>query len=294
MNRHTALLSVATLILCLGLSAAQQTETPEAQNPPAAPPTRPQPVRVGPPPRNASASDLEIQADQLRAEKSYADAIDYYSAAIKKAPSASRWNKLGITELQTGRQKDAVKSFDRALKIDPKLAEAYNNRGAVYYIQGAQQQVAAERANRSVPHGAIKHYQKAIEEYRKALALNDESASYHSNLGTALFALKDFPAAINEYARAMQLDPDVFEHRSQTGVTAHMSSPEDRAYYSFLLARMYAKAGNFDRALQYLRKSMEDGYKDFDAVYKDQEFATLRKDPRFNALMSSRPTAIPQ
>ena len=295
MNRHTALLSIATLIMGLGVSPAQQTPTtPEAQTTPASEATRPQPVRVGPPPRNASASELEIQADTLRAEKSYADAIDYYRAAIKKAPTAPLWNKIGITELQIGRHKDAIKSFDRAIKLEPKLAEAYNNRGAVYYITGAQQQAVAERANKSVPHGAIKQYHKAIEEYRKALVLNDESASYHSNLGTALFALKDFPSAINEYARAMQLDPDVFEHRSQAGVAAHMSSPEDRAYYSFLLARMYAKAGNFDRALEYLRKAMEDGYKDFDAVYKDQEFATLRKDPRFTALMTTKPTAIPQ
>jgi hypothetical protein len=39
---------------------------------------------------------------------------------------------------------------------------------------------------------------------------------------------------------------------------------------------------------------MEDGYKDLDSVYNDQEFATLRKDPRFTALMHSKPAAIPQ
>ena len=57
---------------------------------------------------------------------------------------------------------------------------------------------------------------------------------------------------------------------------------------------MYAKSGNFDRALQYLRKAMEDGYKEIDDVYKDQEFASLRKDPRFTELMTSKPMAIPQ
>jgi hypothetical protein len=39
---------------------------------------------------------------------------------------------------------------------------------------------------------------------------------------------------------------------------------------------------------------MEDGYKEIDSVYKDQEFAVLRKDPRFAELMSSKPAAIPQ
>lgn len=293
MNHHTVLLSTATLAMLLGLAAAQAPPAP-AQNPSPLEQAPPAPVRVGPPPPQASAMELEIQADKLRAEKSYLDAMDYYRAAIKKAASASLWNKLGITELQISRHKDAIKSFDHAIKLDPKLAEAYNNRGALYYIQGAQQQAEAERAGKSVPHGATKRYRKSIVEYQKALAIHEDNASYHSNLGTAFFALKQYPTALSEYARAMQIDPDVFEHHSQTGIAAQMSSPEDRAYYSFVLARMYAKSGYIDRALLYLRKALEDGYKDFDTVYKDQGFATLRKDPRFAELMNSRPAVIPQ
>ncbi|MGB9105194.1 MAG: tetratricopeptide repeat protein [Terriglobales bacterium] len=293
MNRHTALLSIATLTIFLGASAAQTPPT-GTQNPPALGETAPRPARVGPPPHSASAAQLEIDADTLRAEKSYADAIDYYRAAIKKSATAGLWNKIGITELQFGRHKDAIKSFNHAIKLDPKLAEAFNNRGAVYYISGAQQQALAGRAGKSVPGGALKNYRKAVSEYQKALAIREDNASYHSNLGTAYFALREFPAAIAEYVRAMQIDPQVFEHRSQTGIAAQMSSPEDRAYYSFVLARIYAKAGDLDRALEYLRKAMEDGYKEIDSVYKDQEFAMLRKDPRFAELMSSKPAVIPQ
>ncbi len=293
MNRPTALLSIATFTIFLGVPEAQTPPT-GTQNPPAMEETAARPARVGPPPRSASATQLEIQADKLRADKSFADAIDYYRAAIKKAAAPGLWNKIGITELQFGRHKDAIKSFDRAIKLDPKLAEAYNNRGAVYYISGAQQQTVAERAGKSVPGGALKNYRKAVSEYQKALAIREDNASYHSNLGTAYFALREFPAAISEYVRAMQIDPEVFEHRSQTGITAHMSSPEDRAYYSFVLARIYAKGGDLDRALAYLRKAMEDGYKEIDSVYKDQEFAMLRKDPRFAELMTSKPAVIPQ
>jgi tetratricopeptide (TPR) repeat protein len=293
MKRRLALLSFA-IVAGLVISAS-------AQNPPAAAAQNPADsskpavaVRLGPPPANATAAELEKQADQLRGDKSYADARDYYRAALKKAPTAALWNKLGITELQLGRHKDAEKNFERAIKLDPKFPEAYNNRGAVYYITGAQQQIHAERAHKSIPGGAAKNYRKAVKEYLKALELREEAASFHNNLGTAYFALKDFSAAVHEYARALQLDPDVFERRSQTGIVAHMSSPEDRAHYSFVVARMYAKAGNLDRALTYLRKAMEDGYKDIDAVYQDQEFAALRKDPRFTELMNSKPQAIPQ
>jgi tetratricopeptide (TPR) repeat protein len=295
MNRLLALLLLTTIVTLVPISSSAQEPPAVApgQNAPAA--SHPGiPLRVGPPPATATAADLERQADQLRADKSYPDALDYYRAALKKAPTAPLWNKIGITELQLNRYKDAEKSFERAIKLDPKFPEAYNNRGAVYYIVGAQQQVTAERAGKSVPGRALSNYRKAIKEYMKAVELREATASYHSNLGTAYFALKDFPAAVREYARALELDPDVFERRSQVGVAAHMSSPEDRAHYSFVIARMYAASGNLDRALVYLRKAMEDGYKDIDAVYKDQEFATLRNDPRFTELMNSKVQAIPQ
>ncbi len=288
MNRYRALLAMVTLAAISTLTLAQE-QVYKSEQPASG--TR---VRVGPPPAHATAAELESKADVLRAEKSFADALDYYHAALRKANTAQLWNKIGITELQTGKIKEAGKDFDHSIKIDPKFPEAYNNRGAVYYITGAQQQAKAEQAHKSIPHGATKNYEKAVKDYLKAMELREENASYHSNLGTAYFALRKFPEAMNEYARAMQIDPEVFEHKSTAGVAAQMSSPEDRAHYSFVLARMYAKSGNLDRALEYLRKAIEDGYNDVDSVYKDQEFTSLRKDPRFIALMSNKPVVIPQ
>ena len=57
---------------------------------------------------------------------------------------------------------------------------------------------------------------------------------------------------------------------------------------------MFAQAGDLSRSLDYLRKAMEDGYAKIDEVYKDKEFAEVRKDKRFNDLMASKPVAIPQ
>ena len=227
---------------------------------------------------NASAADLEAQGDQLRAEKGYLDAMDFYHAAMKKASTSTAkaqiWNKIGITELQTGHFREAKKGFERAIKADATFPEPHNNLGVVYY--------------------EVKKYDKAIKNYEKAIALKEPSASFHSNLGTAYFAKKQFDLATQEYGRALQLDPTIFQRKSQIGIAAQMSSPEDRAHYSYVLAGMYAKAGMLDQALLYLRHAMEDGYKNIDDVYKDNEFAGLRKDPRFNDLMTQRPPSIPQ
>jgi tetratricopeptide (TPR) repeat protein len=238
------------------------------------PQTTPAPRRVEPPPRDASPQVLEVRGDELREEKDYIDAIDYFRAAIKKEPKAVLYNKLGICELQIARERDAQKDFEKARKIQKDYAEAWNNLGVAFYMQ--------------------KKYGKAIKNYAKAIELQPYSASFHSNLGTAYFSKKEFQSASVEYQKALQLDPDIFERMGRTGVAARMSSPEDRAHFSYVVARMYAQTGNYDRSLQFLRRAMEDGYKDLKDVYNDEEFAGLRKDPRFAELMNSKVNVIPE
>lgn len=230
--------------------------------------------RAAPPPPNATASELEQQGDSLREQKMFSDALDYYRAAIAKGPrTADLYNKLGIAELQLTRLDDARRDFERAIKINKEFPEAYNNVGVTFYLR--------------------KKYKNAIKEYSKALKLRDESASFHSNLGTAYFARKEYEKANAEYVRAMQIDPGIFDRRSQGGVSAQLSSPEDRAHFDYVMAKLFARSGNAERSLQYLRKAMEEGYSKIDNVYRDAEFAELRKDKRFADLMSARPAPLP-
>lgn len=228
---------------------------------------------VEPPASDASPDQLEAQGDDLRARKLYLDAVDYYQAALAKKPNnPALYNKIGIAELLIQRWPESKKSFEHAIKADRTFADAYNNLGVIYYIG--------------------KKYGKAIDTYNKAIHLRDDAASYYSNLGAALFSKKEFEKSVMAYSRALLLDPDVFERTSRAGVAAQMSKPEDRAHYDYVIAKLYAKGGNADRSLEYLRKAMEEGYKSINNVYKDEEFSGIRKDPRFTALMSVRPPGI--
>ena len=247
---------------------AQASKTDQIQ---IAPPMR----QMQSPAKDASVAELEKQGDELRGQKEYLDAVDYYKAAQAKAPeSAAVANKMGICELMLQRYKEAGKEFEQAIKKDRKLAEAYNNLGVVDY----------ER----------RKYGAAIKQYKKALEIEPGSASFHSNLGAAYFARKEFEHASQSYAEAVRLDPEIFEHTSHTGIAAQMASPEDRAHYDYVIAKLYAKMGDRDRSLQYLRKAMEDGYKGVNEAYTDPEFAELRKDARFADLMKAKPPAIPE
>jgi tetratricopeptide (TPR) repeat protein len=237
-------------------------------------PSAPQQVR--PDPRADEAATVpqqERSGDELREHKYYLDAIDHYRAAMAKGGESSvLHNKIGIAQLQMLRLDHAKREFKKAVKLDPKYPEARNNLGVVDYYN--------------------RNYGGAVKNYKKAIKLNPESASFHSNLGSAYFARKDFDRAMEEYARALELDPEIFERRTRGGISVHLISNEDRARYHYTLARMYGRTGNLDRCLIYLRKAMEEGYKGINQVYKDDDFAKVRKDPRFNVLMTSQPTPI--
>jgi tetratricopeptide (TPR) repeat protein len=262
--------SLIVIILCLSaITSAQVSRSEQVQV------TPPLLRTIEPPSPGATAAALEERGDQLRTSKLYLDAMDYYRAALGKNPqSAVLLNKIGITELMMQRYRDAKKSFDKAIKANKKYADAYNNLAVVLYEEGK--------------------YGAAVKQYRRAIAIDDTSASYYSNLGAALFSKKEFDPAVQAYQRAMELDPDVFERTSRGGVQAQLPSPGDRARYDYTVAKLYAKMGLSDRSLTYLRKALEEGYKDFKNVYKDEEFAELRKDKRFTELMASKTPTLPE
>jgi tetratricopeptide (TPR) repeat protein len=263
-------------ICCFGLvllaprfGFAQDAETTPAVQP--TPPT--QAVAPVVPDKNASAAELENQGDDLRAQKRFLDSIDFYQAALAKQPTALLWNKEGMSYLMMQRPDKAAKSFDHAIKADKQAPEGYNNRG---YVEQTK-----------------KKYDKAIKYYLKAAKLRPSDAVFQYNIGSAYFCDHQYAKAAEAYKAAFALDPNIFVRVSRTGVMAQTTSPEDRAAFSFMVAKMYARAGDVDHTLEYLRKAMENGYKHINDVYKDQEFATLRTDKRFEELMSQRPQPIP-
>ncbi len=273
--RKTCLLifqsNVALTLILLILSTAALTQVVRSEQVQVSPPL----VRaIEPPAPEATAAALEQQADELRAQKLYLDALDYYRAALgKKANQARLLNKIGITELLMQRYKEARKTFEQSIRADRRYADAYNNLGVIYY--------------------ETKKYGAAVKQYEKAIDMDKTSASFFSNLGAAYFSKRAFEPAVAAYQHALELDPEVFARTSRAGVQAQLPSPEDRARYDYTVAKLYAKMGFADQSLEYLRKAKEDGYKDLKSVYKDVEFAELRKNPRFTELMATNMAAIP-
>ena len=212
----------------------------------------------------------EARGDVYMARKMYREAIDSYRQAPADSPIT--WNKIGIAYHQLLEMKTAEKNYQHALKLDPKYSEAVNNLGTIYY--------------------ANKRYGAAIRRYNAALKLKPDTASYYSNLGTAYFARKDYKKAALAYQTAVHLDPDIFENHSTFGTTLQERSVSEFAAFHYYLARTYAKAGQKDRALLYIRKSLEEGFKDRQLFMEEPEFATLRETQEFKDLMTLQPRVL--
>src|ERR1700753_690938 len=179
-----------------------------------------------PNPATATEQQLETVGDVLRARRFPEDALDYYIYALQRGGGneVTLMNKIGVVQLDLRHTANARAYFERAIKIQKKDAVAWNNLGAVEYIDG--------------------RFAKSISDYSRAIKLNKTSAIYHSNLATAYFEQKEYKNARQQFKIALKLDPDVAHHDGSGGLTAHMVSPEDHARYCFEMARLYGELGD--------------------------------------------------
>ncbi len=263
MSSKTFLLIAISAFLCLSIAWAQ---TPAA----APEPQEPGVIPLAPPPSVPSEPMTpEKRGDIYMARKMHREAIEQYEHCPQ---TALILNKLGIAYHQMNNLDTAKKFYERSLRKDKTYPEAVNNLGTIYY--------------------ARRSYRRAVNQYQKALKLSPNSASIHSNLGTAYFARKKYKEAAEAYQHALQLDPDVFEHKSSQGVLIQERSVEERAKFHYYLAKVYAKAGSADRAMLYIRKSLEEGFKDRQKYIEEPEFAPLQELAEFKELMAAEPRVL--
>jgi tetratricopeptide (TPR) repeat protein len=231
---------------------------------------------------NASANpaDRPITGEELgdlyMARKQYREATEQYKLLSSQNPhNAVYLNKLGIALHQQTALGLALKYYERAVKTDPKYADAENNIGTIWYQR--------------------KKYSKAIRAYQKAIKMRDDMPVLYSNLGYAYFSQGKYDESIAAFRTALAKDPQFFERGStRTGSILQDRSVPDRGRFYFLLAKSFAEAGNIDRCVFYLRKAKEEGYAQMNDVKKDPAFAAVLKDPVVIDLLAPKPVESAQ
>lgn len=211
------------------------------------------------------AQAAELKGDLARIHQEFVVAAGYYKAALHATPAdAKLYNKLGISYLQLREYGSARKAFSQAVKHDPLSANGYNNLGATECL--------------------AKKYNPAIRYLKQSLELDETSAPAHLNMAEAWAGLGQMDRAMTEYARAIELNADILSG-SADGVQVRVSTPEQRGRVDYLIAMAYARRGNLDGALEYLRRARDEHFSGLNKVYEDKNFAGLWNDPRLEKIV---------
>jgi tetratricopeptide (TPR) repeat protein len=135
--------------------------------------------------------------------------ISDYSKAIKLNPKfAEAYNNRGVAYRNLGQVPQAISDFNKAIELNPKYAAAYSNRGVVY--------------------DKLAQYTQVISDYTKAIELNPKYAQAYSNRGAAYADLGQHTQAISDYTKAIELNPKFAEAYSNRGVAyCRLGKPEE-------------------------------------------------------------------
>ena len=133
-------------------------------------------------------------------------------------PQTLMYHGLAYYRLDTGDVKLALEDYNQVIEREPKLTEAYVNRGTLYLEQS--------------------NYDQAIQDYDQAINLEPKLTQIFISRGVAYYYKGLDDQAIQDYDKAIELNPDFAE-----------------AYYNRGAA--YADKGLDDRAIQDYDKAIE-------------------------------------
>jgi tetratricopeptide (TPR) repeat protein len=144
-------------------------------------------------------------------------AVVAFERAARANPGASTLYRLGTLLTRTGEKARARSAFERALALQPDLAEANNDLGALLAQEG--------------------NLDAAIGRFRAALASMPDYPDALNNLGYALLLTGHNQEARVLYEKALALQPDFPEALNNLGL-------------------LFGRAGDMDRAEKYFREAV--------------------------------------
>ena len=161
----------------------------------------------------------EAEEREERKEKDEMTAYDYYSE--------------GWDFYVEDKYREAIESYDKAIALNPRYAEAYQYRGAAYelleeYDQALDDYNKACQLNPKDPyafssrgglHKKLKLYDKALEDYESAIRLDSLNPRPYTGRGDVYAELKNYDNALDDYAKAIELNPQYgFTYESRAKV----------------------------------------------------------------------------
>jgi len=111
---------------------------------------------------------------------------------VDKNPGrAEAWIQVGYCKVKQGKNRDAIRAFQQAIRLRPTSFEAYNKLGDAYFYSGS--------------------FNEAIEAYKQAARLNPRQAEAYYNLGMTYLEIGDRAQAIAQSHLLEPLDAKLYD-----------------------------------------------------------------------------------
>ena len=118
----------------------------------------------------------------------YDRAIVDFNEAIRLNPQlAEAYDNRGVTWGDKGDYDRAIADFDAAIRLNPQLARAYHSRGFAWSTKG--------------------EYDRAIADFDRAIRLDSKNAVAYEDRGVTRFAQGQFEFAEGDFSAALRLNP---------------------------------------------------------------------------------------
>jgi tetratricopeptide (TPR) repeat protein len=152
-------------------------------------------------------------------------AIASYNKALLIEPdSVQARSGLALTYRALGLVEDEIKIYNQILELahQPGLKRQERQRRSSYIVPALM--------NLGNAYCEKQMYDQAIEQYRKALALDKDNALLHHNLAAAYFNKKDYNSAVIEYAVAVRLQADLAQAHNGLAMCYYFLDRHDLAW----------------------------------------------------------------
>ncbi|MBI2565860.1 MAG: tetratricopeptide repeat protein [Candidatus Schekmanbacteria bacterium] len=173
-------------------------------------------------------------------------------AQVSVSPQARNNYDQGVAFEERRDLEHARQAYERAIEISPGFALPYAALGRMHANDGA--------------------HERAVEMFRKFIALDATVAAVHYNLGRSLLALQNLSEATSEFRQAVSQDPTFTEAREALGEVLAVQGDKEGAAEQFsqalehnpssvrantVLGGIRMEQGRLDEALSYFRKVVE-------------------------------------
>lgn len=113
--------------------------------------------------------------------------------------TAAEYYTYGLENIKKGGFDEAIAAWEKALKLDPTMVNAYEKLGKAYYTQG--------------------RFDKAGEIYRKELELKPDDPMIYYSLGVIYRMNEQFEDAVKMQTKALSLNPNLALAYNELGLT---------------------------------------------------------------------------